>query len=62
MTFCRAAVIVIEAKMASIFPALRLGIMPSKSLSTHWQRTFKCAQIALPISISKPTKVPVLSL
>ncbi|MCY1185939.1 hypothetical protein D9M73_267630 [compost metagenome] len=58
MTFSRAGVTVIEEITPSNLLALRPGIMPSKSLSTHLHLTFSSAQIAFPRSMSKPTRLP----
>ncbi|MNI81768.1 hypothetical protein D3C73_1384130 [compost metagenome] len=58
MTFSRAGVTVIDEITPSNLLAFRPGIMPSKSLSTHLHLTFSSAQIALPKSISKPTRLP----
>ncbi|MNG26825.1 hypothetical protein D3C84_1118640 [compost metagenome] len=58
MTFSRAGVTVIDEITPSNLLALSPGIMPSKSLSTHLHLTLSSAQMALPRSISKPTRVP----
>ncbi len=44
--------------MPSNLRARRPGIRPSKSLTTHLHFTASFSQMALPSSMSKPTKLP----
>src|SRR5258707_14181453 len=62
MVFLRSSVIEIEESITSNLPATSAGMMPSKSWLVYSHFTFSSSQIALRMSMSKPTNLPLASI